>query len=260
MGENFNFQGVLFLDADNTLWDTNGVYSAAQMRLLSQVEQHVGRVADVSDRLAYLRTFDQGLAERHHAGLRYPPRFLVKALALALTGMAERDAIRRSWSGGPNDERLPKDFTDRVVEQFLHDLHQTPTLRSGVQECLARLSEQPLSLRIITEGHRERVEKVARDHDIASCFSQITEIQKNQHTFARLLTAAGNPRLAFMVGDQLDRDIQPAIEAGLATIYFPSAFRPKWEAQEINVQPGYHISSFSEVPDIMEQELSRASL
>lgn len=259
MGENLKSQGVLFLDADNTLWDTNGVYSEAQMRLLSRIENQVGKVADASDRLAYLRAFDQGLAERHHAGLRYPPRFLIKALSMALTGMDERDAIRRSWSGGQDDAQLPNDFVDQAEELYFQDLRQIPRLRLGVLEGLPRLSQQPISLRIVTEGSRDRVKKVVQDHGIDSWFSQIIEIQKNQPTFARIFAAAGSPLFALMVGDQLDRDIQPAKAAGLGTIYFPGAFRPKWEAREMDVRPKYTISTFSEVPDIVMRELFRTN-
>ena len=54
-----------------------------------------------------------------------------------------------------------------------------------------------------------------------------------------------------MVGDQLERDIRPAKEAGLRTIYFPGGFKPKWEASSNNVHPDYQISSFAEVPAIV---------
>lgn len=77
-------QCVVFIDADNTLWDTNRVYADAQLSLLTDVERASGRRAKVDNRLGWLREIDQALAERHHAGLRYPPRLLAKAVALAL--------------------------------------------------------------------------------------------------------------------------------------------------------------------------------
>ena len=91
---------VVFVDADNTLWDTNGVYGQAQLALLAAVETRVDQRAPAKDRLAWLRGIDQALAERHHAGLRYPPRLLAKATALALSGHDAVTAARLAWSGG----------------------------------------------------------------------------------------------------------------------------------------------------------------
>jgi hypothetical protein len=34
-----------------------------------------------------------------------------------------------------------------------------------------------------------------------------------------------------MIGDQLDRDIVPAASAGYRTLYYPSAFLPRWHKQ-----------------------------
>ena len=92
---------IVFVDADNTLWDTNAVYAEAQLAMLTTVEQCVGRLLLVQDRLDWLRAIDQALAERHHAGLRYPPRLLAQATALALTGHKASTAARLAWAGGP---------------------------------------------------------------------------------------------------------------------------------------------------------------
>lgn len=91
---------VVFIDADNTLWDTDGVYADAQLALLNELEDRLDVQLLEPDRLAFVRAIDQGLATRHHEGLRYPPRFLIKALALALTGSDKTSAIRLAWSGG----------------------------------------------------------------------------------------------------------------------------------------------------------------
>ena len=42
---------TVYLDADNTLWDTDGVFPAAQVHWLSAVESAPGRQAAVSDRV-----------------------------------------------------------------------------------------------------------------------------------------------------------------------------------------------------------------
>ncbi|MDA9393086.1 hypothetical protein WN73_21450 [Bradyrhizobium sp. CCBAU 45394] len=57
----------LFTDADNTLWDTDTVFAAAQLEMLREVEKLTGRRApDDEDRgLAFLRTIDQRIATEH---------------------------------------------------------------------------------------------------------------------------------------------------------------------------------------------------
>lgn len=45
---------VVFIDADNTLWDTNGVYAEAQLALLAAVESTVGQRVLARDRLGWL--------------------------------------------------------------------------------------------------------------------------------------------------------------------------------------------------------------
>jgi putative hydrolase of the HAD superfamily len=49
---------VVFVDADNTLWDTNEVFAVAQLGLLSNVEKVVGATASTDDRLGFVRQLD----------------------------------------------------------------------------------------------------------------------------------------------------------------------------------------------------------
>jgi|SRR5581483_8465615 len=113
---------VLFLDADNTLWDTDGVYEEAQLVLLRRLEEHLNvRLHDL-DRLGFVRSIDQALALRHHKGLRYPPRFLVKALALALTGTKTMDAVRLAWSGGYESDRLTEEAVSFMEKEMTDGL------------------------------------------------------------------------------------------------------------------------------------------
>ena len=49
---------TVFVDADNTLWDTDQVFADAQLGLLSAVETATGVACQVSDRLGYVRAID----------------------------------------------------------------------------------------------------------------------------------------------------------------------------------------------------------
>ncbi len=248
---------VVFVDADNTLWDTDGVFARAQLALLESVESAVGSTAPATDRLAYVRELDQALAERHHAGLRYPPRFLVKALALALTGTPSEVAARLAWSGGQEGRRLPEDVAVHLEGEILARLRIPPPLRPGVQHGLAGLHAIGCLVLVLTEGNRQKAINTAEGHGLVASFHRVIEGKKERRLFERILRLMGNPSEAFMVGDQLERDIRPAKEAGLRTIYFPGGFRPRWEPAEATVRPDYRIESFDEVPDIILAECRR---
>lgn len=64
------------------------------------------------------------------------------------------------------------------------------------------------------------------------------------------LTFIAAPK-AFMVRDQLRRDIEPAKAAGLVTIYVPSRFGPRWEPYELAVGPAYRVERFDQAVDII---------
>ena len=128
---------VVFVDADNTLWDTNAVYAEAQLALLADVEHRVEQQGPAQDRLAWLRAIDQALAERHHAGLRYPPRLLAKATALALSGPGAATAARLAWSGAGGAARISEEDALHIEERFFQKLRATPALRAGVPVALS---------------------------------------------------------------------------------------------------------------------------
>src|SRR3546814_1138058 len=88
----------------------------------------------------------------------------------------------------------------------------------------------------------DRVRRTARAHQLEGLFDRIIEAPKIPRIYQRALRLVGDASTAFMVGDQLQRDIRPAKEAGLRTIYFPGGFRPHWELKEQSVRSEEHTS------------------
>lgn len=242
---------VVFVDADNTLWDTDAVFAAAQLELLSGVERAVALVASTDDRLAFVRSIDQSIAQFHHAGLRYPPRLLAKALALALKGVPPQKAAQRAWKASDAEQALPDEEAARLDAAFVSSLGALPPLRVGVREGLTALRDSRSVVFVITEGSRDRVLRIARAHGLDDLFERVIEAPKGPRIYIRALRLLRRPVTAFMVGDQLDRDIRPAKEAGLKTIYFPGGFRPRWEPDEQSIRPDFRINRFDSVPSIV---------
>lgn len=239
---------LVFIDADNTLWDTNAVYREAQLWLLGAVEQRVGATAGGEDRLAFVRAVDQEIAAQHHGGLRYPAQILARALALVLQGETVVRAVKRVWA----DEQagLAIEEAQALEDGFKARLGATPTLRPGVSSGVARLSAAGFTLFILTEGQRERIERTLTAHDLNRAGVRILEAKKEGALYQRVRRLEGADT-AFMIGDQLDRDIMPAKAAGLTTIYFPGGFAPRWTPHEVEVGPDFKVASFDEAADLV---------
>jgi putative hydrolase of the HAD superfamily len=54
-----------------------------------------------------------------------------------------------------------------------------------------------------------------------------------------------------MIGDQLDRDIAPAKEAGLKTIFFASGFVPRWSSRVDDIKPDYVVDDFEKAAELV---------
>ena len=103
---------------------------------------------------------------------------------------------------------------------------------------------------VFTEGSREKSDTILNHYELRQYVDQIFEGPKNVETFRRLGRLNGSNNPAIVVGDQLDRDIAPAKQAGLITVFFPGGFRPKWQLDHEDVAPDFLIQSFDEVVEI----------
>ena len=250
MSDRPNPTPIVFVDADNTLWDTDRVFAEAQLALLDAVEQATALNAPATDRLAFVRSLDQGLAERHHEGLRYPPKLLIRALAAVLAGEKGPRAVRAALSGS-GEERLHLEVSAAIEQAFFTALRQPPMLREGVAAGLAALSKAKATVLIITEGARARIERTTAGFGLTDHVTRIVEGAKRPDLYRRVLRLTNGADAAFMIGDQLDRDIAPAKAAGVETIYFPGGFQPRWLPGIDTVGPDHVIASFDEVPGIV---------
>lgn len=250
---------VVFVDADNTLWDTNAIYAAAQLGLLSDVEKLSERQANPSDRLGYVRQVDQEIARTHHLGLRYPPTLLVRAIALAISGLDIALAAVGTWRIEPTKCGLSVDEIEHIASDYQTALDETPPLNAGVAVVLSELHGHGTKIVVVTEGKRARVVRNLVAHGIATSVDKVIEATKTTKLFERLLSAFGKSVTAVMIGDQLTRDVIPASEAGLHTIHIRGGFEPRWEATQASVRPDASLDSFSDVPHALRSIINNAN-
>ncbi|MGW9946522.1 putative hydrolase of the HAD superfamily [Rhizobium leguminosarum] len=233
---------LVLIDADNTLWDTDGVFAEAQLGLLDAVEHAANLAGPKADRLEFVREFDQELAQRHHLGLRYPTRLLIDALTLGLRGVGSQEAVRRAWSNGA-DSGLDRALVAKMESDFFANIAKQPKLLVGVVKGLRDLASIGATSVVFTEGSRKRVMRTIESHQLSGFVDRVFEAPKTVRMFERVKKLATVNQSIYVIGDQLTRDIRPANEAGVKTIYIPGGFQPKWEF-EAGTLPTFQAPSF----------------
>jgi putative hydrolase of the HAD superfamily len=241
---------LILCDADNTLWDTDAVYASAQLRLLAQVEGAAGGRAEgnATSRLAFVRGVDQALAARHPDHLAYPPRLLAIALRLRVLGVSAPIAAESAIDGAL---AMPREL-DGPVSEFVVALRAQPVLREGVAEGLPMLSSARWPPVVVTESREGRCRELLRGFSLEAHVADVVELVKNTESYRGLSREFGSlPGERIMVGDQLDRDIRFAKQAGFTTVYFRGNFSPEWSRTADLANVDFEISSFVEVARIV---------
>lgn len=229
---------IIFTDADNTLWDTDAVYRRAHLWLFNQATRSAP-LEEIADPVAFVRAIDQELAESHPAHLRYPPSMLVQRLIQQLPG------------GGA----VPSDvLVNEIAGEFSQMTTQLPILREGVKEGLQSLHALKYPVHVITETNAERCALLLQHHNIAEYVESVDSVRKNEGYFQNLKRQLPSNAVAWVVGDQLTRDIIPARSAGFRTIYFPSSFSPRWEESSDVDSGSIQIITFADVPVVVQDD------
>ena len=206
---------------------TDAVYANAQLRLLLDVETAIGISGPRIDRLHFVREHDQEIASRHHKGLRYPPSLLAHAVSLGLRGVEPRAAAKAATIETRRPEDLSSDVAEAIGRDFLARLRARPNLRKGVRSGLQQLVSYGHPVIVVTEGSKSKSKELLRHFGLENLVTRVIESPKHPDLYRRVWKLGGRGQLAVMIGDQLDRDISPAKDAGLITIFFPGGFRPK---------------------------------
>jgi putative hydrolase of the HAD superfamily len=244
----------LYTDADNTLWDTNAVYANAQLALLREVEKACGLTAPADEDLGlgFLRAVDQRIAQLHADGLRYPPQLLARALAASLQGKPAEIAAKAAVEGAEYSSTL-----DSLADTFLVHLKAIPQLRPGVAEGIKVIADSGIPITVVTEERFERCQHLLEHHGIARAISRTVAERKTPSLYLGFKELDPSSTF-FMVGDQWDRDIEPALAAGFRAFYFPGGFKPFWNS--LGKQAVAHeIRDYREVAEVIAFGLSEQS-
>lgn len=235
---------VLIVDADNTLWDTNEVFARAQLRLLEVTEQATGKMCPATDRLDFVRSYDQAIAVKHHLHLKYPAQLLVAAIGAGLCGTDPAIAAELVIRGRPLPHKLSGPQVRDVLAAYTQALTDIPALLPTVREALELARSRNMAVFVMTEGKLERQRQSLTEHGLAQLVASTWEMPKTSAQFERLRQRFAQSEVV-VIGDQLDRDIVPAHRAGCKTVLVPGRFKPRWDDQD--AQAADHVA-----PNLLE--------
>ncbi|MEJ8824292.1 HAD family hydrolase [Variovorax humicola] len=242
---NYTMQNaVMLVDADNTLWDTDGVFANAQLALLTEIEALSGIKCPEQDRLAYVRRHDQALAAVHHQHLKYPIQMLGSSLLSGLNGQTAEDAATALVNGRATRVSFKTAIVDRAISHYADALGKIPELLPSVIEGLQAAWKRNISIIVLTEGRIEKQRSTIEAHHLGGYFSGVWEVKKDREQFERLCRRFDGA-LVVVIGDQPDRDIVPAKQAGCMAVLVPSRFRPSWRTEADEQAADFVAENFS---------------
>lgn len=213
----------IYTDADNTLWDTDALYANAQLRLLSAAEDIAKKQGPADDRLTFVRAYDQEIAARHHSGLRYPAALLIRALVSGVEGQSIQDAARAVLATGS----VATEDESTALRSYSQILSGVPPMLPGVKTGLELARDSGIPVYVVSEGSSELTRSRLAALEIEPLIAGALSATKTADLYGRLIQRAA-PKNAVMIGDQPDKDIQLAHNAGMLTILVRGRFRPVW--------------------------------
>lgn len=227
---------VIAFDADDTLWDNQSHFEAAERRYCEILADY-GSAEHISAELFRTETANMPL-------LGYG----CKAFVISLV----ENAVR--VSGG----RVPASAIGEIVSVGKSLLTIPATPLPGVEPVLSALRESGrYRLAVFTKGELlDQQNKLARS-GLAGYFSHVGIVSdKTREEFLALCRDMGiAPSALLMVGNSFRSDIAPALAAGAAAAYIP--FHVTWQLEhtcEFGHSRLFRLRSFSGLTEILRTE------
>lgn len=248
--------GVYIVDADNTLWDTNEVFVAAQRKMVGALREN-GCGLDDEAALQAIRALDLEIGVALN-DFEYDFTRLACALLLLDQGLPGSEAVRLVTAADPPAREWAR-AQDAAGTFYAHLQGHVPRLFAGVPETLAALRSRGNVLVLHSEGLRARIKHTMAVHALEPLFDCLALERKSRHSFQRareagadlFRSAAGrDPERCIVVGDSPKRDIRFGNLIGATTVFKPGG----WLGLEIPgdplLTPDFTIRAFPELLEL----------
>lgn len=251
---------IIIFDGDNTLWDTNAIFTDAQLAVLEEL-RNSGLDIDPKEEFNNLRLFDDMLIKKYQ---KYEYNFKVLSFALYLyykNKSSKEEAIQIAYDifkEGKKEDDL--DVAEKCYEAFKNKLIQIPSLFPNVKKTLKYLKDIKCFLILLSEGKKERLLKIIDYHDLEQFFDHVSTERKSIEIFNKLISKYSEmlkysrncPRKVIVVGDMLEREILIGNIIGAITIYKPGGYKPNQKPKNKMETPNYKIIEISEIIDLIK--------
>lgn len=207
---------LIGLDADDTLWHSEGHYEVTQERYSELLAPWVDK-DEIS--AALLETERRNLKIFGYGAKGFTLSMIETAIGLT-AGQVDGQRIERIISFG-------KELLSHPVE-----------LLEGVSAALAELSAD-YRLTLITKGDLFHQESKIAASGLADIFERVEIVtEKDEDTYARVLGSCGVvPGEFCMIGNSLRSDISPVLELGGAGVHVP--YHVTWEMEHAEVDDAH---------------------
>ncbi|MGD2247589.1 MAG: HAD family hydrolase [Candidatus Methanofastidiosia archaeon] len=234
-------EGLVIFDLDNTLVDKNAVFEKAQSQMIHTVK---GKKTTAED-IKILRKMDSSFIKKFKSHL-YP--FEILALSLWFyyhKNLNIKESIRESVKVFNGSRRKVGEIKKAVQlakkAASIHDstiMNDPAELFDGVKEVLEILKKRGYKIVLLSEGSEELQKKTLEVHNLKQYFDDIVLCsRKNKECFSdiknRWYEDDGKSNF-FVVGDRIERDIEPGKEVGAKTVWKPGNFNPGTPSSDMN--------------------------
>lgn len=251
--------GVLLLDADNTIWDTNAVFAKAQDAGIDVLAKHGFSLSDGG--LQRLREVDSHLINEMGT-FEYDFGQLMEALILCVKGSDPRAAAKSIADGTAALSEEETSVARSAADTLKATLSDTiPPLLPGAKSLLAwlgtelaRPTKRTASF-LISEGDERRLLKTLAHHGldvIGKYFDGVRIVRRKDKESFQEIAAEGRALLhdddaqVISIGDSLRRDIEPATAIDAITIYKPAGFMGNESPAGPDDTPTHTVQSLAE--------------
>lgn len=249
----------LFLDFDDTLYDTHGNAVIA----LKEVYEHFELSKYMADEAEFYRDYWETnvmLWDKYAHGLIERDYLIVERFRhpLALGHGLEERTLPFDEAAGDFPEAT-RSFCLEVSDFFLSRCAIKPGVVEGAHELMEHLKQKGYRLHMTSNGfHEVQYSKLRAcglfDYFDTIILSEDAGVNKPHPDFFRYAfeQSGANPATTLMIGDNLVTDILGAKQAGLTTLYFNRKGEPRPDTVEGHPDPvDMEVQSLHDIMDIL---------
>ncbi len=225
---------TLLFDADDTLWENNIYFERAIASFISYLDHRVHTREEVRE---HLNVCERATIAKHGYGLQSFRRSLITCFE-QLT-----------------DREITPDVHQRVVSFAESIATAEIELLPGVAETLAELKTRHRLL-LVTKGNPEEQHDKLERSGLAEHFAGVEVLaEKHEDAYKSLAEKhACEARTTWMIGNSPRSDINPALAAGLNTVFIPHDFTWVLEHETLDqpAEPG-RLLELSAFPELLKR-------